>query len=153
MECKVQELFNKDQTGKEMYRIVKEFSNDLNGITVLYRGKKVRFPDLSLFQAFDTIRSIPYKQDRAPIEILMRPKYINHNSGADCKKKAILMGSYLKERMIPFRFIAMSNRPDGMIHHVFTQGKIGGEWMNLDPTYDNYKPFEQKFVTRAEVLK
>lgn len=149
----LQDLFDKDQTGAEMYRIIEQFSDDLDRIQIIYNGKKKPFSRLSLLEAFDVIRSIPYKQDTAPVEIVSRPAYITNETGADCKKKSILMGSFLKKNGIPFRLVAVSTMPDRRVHHVFTQAKINGEWKNLDPTYSNAEPFEQKTVTKYEVLK
>lgn len=153
MRVLVRDLFDKDQTGREMYRIIEEYANDLNGIDVIISGKRKTFPDLSLLEAFDTIKLIPYKQDSAPVEIVARPKYINNETGADCKKKSILMSSYLKLNGIPYRLVAISNYPDKRVHHVFTQGLFSGQWMNLDPTYSSGVPFRSKQVTRFEVLK
>jgi len=147
------ELLNKNQTADEMYRLVEKYSNDLKSISVVLPSKKSIFADLSLNEAFDVIKMIPYQQDIAPIEVLSRPGYIGQNStGADCKKKSILMGSYLKENNLPYRFIAVSTMPDKRFHHVFTQTKINGTWVNLDPTYPNTKLFEPKKVTNYEVL-
>lgn len=153
MKMILQDLFDKKQTGKEMYRIIETFSNDLDYIMIISSGSQSRFSDLDLITAFNTIRNIPYRQDQAPVEVVARPMYINNDTGADCKKKAVLMGSYLKENNIPYRLVAVSSRPDRRIHHVFTQGLINGEWKNLDPTYPSYKPFEHKEFTKLEVLK
>lgn len=137
-----------------MYRIIEQFSDDLDHIRIIYNGNnETPFSRLSLLEAFDVIRSIPYKQDTAPVEVVSRPAFITNETGADCKKKSILMGSYLKKNGIPFRLVAVSTMPDKRVHHVFTQGFINGEWKNLDPTYSNAVPFKSKTVTRYEVLK
>lgn len=147
------DLLNKNQTGNEMYRIVEKYHDDLKNIMVVYRSKRKPFSDLTITDAFDVIKMIPYKQDSPPIELLSRPKYIGQNStGADCKKKSILMGSYLKVNNLPYRFVAVSTMPDRKFHHVFTQTNIDGSWLNLDPTYPDAIPFEQKNVTAYEVL-
>jgi hypothetical protein len=147
------DLFNKDQTAAEMYRIVERYHEDLKNIPVVYRSKKVPFSDLTLKDAFDVIKMIPYKQDSPPVELLSRPKYIGQqNTGADCKKKSILMGSFLKVNNLPYRFVAISTMPDRRFHHVFTQTKINNSWKNLDPTYPDAIPFKNKKVTNYEVL-
>lgn len=152
MKLIVRDLHDKIETGNEMYRLIEEFSDDLKGTFVYLDNTKVPFLDLSLVEAFDVIKDIPYKQDEAPVEVVARPAYINNNTGADCKKKAILMSSYLKQKGIDYRLVAVSTSPDRRIHHVFTQGLIDGQWLNLDPTYSNCKPFEEKTVTKFEVL-
>lgn len=147
------ELFDKNQTGREMYRIIREFSDDLYGIEIIENGNVTAFPFLRLQDAFRVIADIPYIEDKEPIEILSRPKYINDMPGADCKKKSILMASYLKLNGIPYRLVAMSNTNDRRFHHVFTQGLLSGTWLNLDPTYNDSIPFEKKIVTNYEVLR
>lgn len=153
MKCIVRDLYDKNQTGSEMYRLIHQYADDLKGIVVVINGTGIPFSDLSLIQAFDVIRSIPYRQDKEPVEVVTRPKYINNETGADCKKKSILMASYLKLNGFPFRLVAVSNMPDKRVHHVFTQGYIDNRWENLDPTYPECKPFEDKKVTNFEVLK
>jgi hypothetical protein len=146
-------LRDKSQTASEMYNLVESYHNDLKNITVIYGGKKRAFSDLQLLEAFDVIKTIPYQQDSQPIEILSRPQYIGmQGTGADCKKKSILMGSWLKENGIPYRFVAMSTAPDRRVHHVFTQGFFNKQWKNLDPTYSDAIPFQPKTVTAYEVL-
>ncbi len=146
-------LKNKDQTAAEMYNLVEKYHDDLKNIAVVYNGKKSMFCDLSLIDAFDVIKMIPYQQDQPPVEILSRPVYIGtKGTGADCKKKAILMASWLKENDIPFRFVAMSTTPDRRVHHVFTQAFIKDHWKNLDPTYPDAIPYQTKTVTAYEVL-
>lgn len=146
-------LRDKNQTASEMYNLVEQYHDDLNNIEVIYNGKKRMFSELPLLDAFDVIKMIPYKQDTPPTEILSRPEFIgSQGTGADCKKKSILMGSWLKENGVPYRFVAMSTMPNGRIHHVFTQGYINDTWQNLDPTYPDAIPFQKKTVTAYEVL-
>lgn len=147
------ELFDKNQTGREMYRIIRDYSDDLYGIEIVDNGNVTAFPFLCLHDAFRVIADIPYIEDKEPIEILSRPKYINSLPGADCKKKSILMASWCRLNGIPYRLVAMSNLPDKHFHHVFTQCKLNGSWLNLDPTYNNGIPFENKVVTNYEVLR
>lgn len=146
-------LKDKDQTASEMYNLVEKYHDDLKNVTVIYNGKKKIFSDLPLLEAFDVIKMIPYQQDSPPVEVLSRPVYIGTNgTGADCKKKSILMGSWLKENGIPYRFIAVSTTPDRRVHHVFTQGYLNDTWKNLDPTYSDAIPYQSKTVTAYEVL-
>lgn len=155
MKVTAKRLKNKDQTGKEMNRLIKQYSGDLHFIFVKKNGKLVPFSSLSLMDAFDLIRRIPYRRDVKPIEVVSRPTGIlrNLNVGMDCKKKAILMSAYLKERGIPYRLIASSKKRNRRIHHVFPQMVIGGKGLNMDATYTHYRPFQLKRLTKAEVLK
>lgn len=155
MKLTVKKLQNKDQTGKEMHRLIKQYSGDLHAVYVRKDGQLVPFSSLSIMEAFDIIRRIPYRRDIKPIEVISRPNGILKNApvGMDCKKKAILIAAYLKERGIPFRLIASSRKQNRRIHHVFPQMNVAGKWLNADATYPHYQLFQQKPVTRAEVLQ
>jgi len=144
-------LDTKDRTGREMYRLIDQYSGDIDFIHV--KGKPLS--SFNLFEYFDYVKNIPYRKDIKGIEVVSRPAKIINNKdvGMDCKKKSILISAYLKSRNIPFRLIASSKRPDKRIHHVFPQMKIDGKWLNMDATYSDYKPLELKTVTKAEVLK
>lgn len=144
-------LDSKDQTGKEMYRLIDQYSGDIDYILV----NGTPLSSLNLFDYFDVVKRIPYRRDIQGIEVVSRPAKIFNNKsvGMDCKKKSILISAYLKRRGIPFRLVASSKRPDRRIHHVFPQMKIDGKWHNMDATYPDYKPLELKTVTKAEVLR
>ncbi len=143
-------LFSKDQTGKEMYRLIDQYSSDIDSI--ICNGKKLK--DMQLFEFFNFVKNIPYRKDCTGIEVVSRPIKIieSKDLGMDCKKKTILIASYLKNRGIPYRLLASSKRPDRRIHHVYPQANIDGIWYNLDATYSNYKPFELKSSTKTELL-
>lgn len=147
-------LEDKDQTGREMHRLIRQYSGDLRSIMVERNGVPVPMANLSLREVFNLVRSMPYQQDTAPIEVVARPRRIvqEFRNGRDCKKAAILIGSWLRENQIPYRLVASSRRADRKVHHVFPQGKFGGRWKTLDATYRHYKPFQVKRVTAAEVL-
>jgi hypothetical protein len=143
-------LQSKDQTGKGMYRMIDQYHSDLDFI--FYRGKKLK--DMKLFEFFDFVKNIPYRRDVRGIEVISRPAKIieSKDLGMDCKKKAILIGAYLKNRNIPYRLMSSSKRPDRKIHHVYPQAQIDGIWYNLDATYNHYKPLELKTCTKKELL-
>ncbi|MFA5235077.1 MAG: transglutaminase domain-containing protein [Sulfurimonas sp.] len=147
----IHNLRNKDQTGIEMYRLIDQYAGDIDYIKV--RG--IPLSEFSLFEFFNFVKNIPYRQDIKGIEVVSRPeKIIDKKSvGMDCKKKSILISAYLKNRGIPFRLIASSKRPDKRIHHVFPQMKIDNEWQNMDATYSDYKPLQIKKLTKAQVLQ
>lgn len=154
MKLSREELTSKDQTGAAMHRLIRMYSGDVRKIMVSNGKTTLPFSELSVQEAFDLVKNIPYRQDNAPIEVISRPSILmrNSNTGLDCKKKSILISSYLHNRGIPYRLIASSKRPDGSIHHVFPQMRFGNRWLNMDATYRHYKPFDKKTVTRAEVL-
>ena len=149
-----QNLNNKLITGNGMKKMINFYYGDLKKFYVKKNNRLVSLNELSIRDFFNFVRKIPYRQDMKPIEVIARPKHlINHrNLGLDCKKKAILISSYLKSKKIPFRLVASSNRKSRKIHHVFPQAKIKNKWRNLDATYQNYKPFQKKQITNHEIL-
>lgn len=150
-----QELYNKDQTGAEMKRLVSKYASDLKNIFVKYQGIDVALSNLPIDVFFDTVKNIKYIRDPKPTELVMRPYYaiMYNKKGLDCKKKAILMASYAYVNNIPYQFIASSTRKDKKKHHVYTQLMIKGEWVNFDCTYDDYEiGMEKPLETAIEVL-
>lgn len=149
-------LVNKEQTGKEMHRLIRNYHKDLKDMYLNDSGKARKMSKVSLSCFFDFVKNIPYVQDIPPIEIIKRPKIIIGDSkkgvGADCKKKAILISSFLVINGCPYRLIASSSRKDKRIHHVFPQGQVNGEWINLDATYRIFRIGEQKRITKAELI-
>lgn len=143
-------LTDKKQTGNSMYWLVENFYTDL--IDFVIGGKKCS--DFTIIEWFNLVRKIPYKIDIKPIEVIARPKFLlmKSNLGLDCKKKAILIAAWAKCNNIEFRFMTSSRRLDKKIHHVFPQLFLNNKWLNLDATYREYKPFESKTVTKAEIL-
>jgi len=127
-----------------MYRMVEQFAGDIGDLA-----------SLPLSDYFDQVKRKPYARDVKGSETVARPSLLlSEFLRLDCKKKAILIAAWLKKNGVPYRFIACSENPDGKIHHVFPQGKIGGAWRNLDATYAKYNLFDKKpRLTRAEVLK
>lgn len=147
-------LYTKDQTARRMYQLIDRFYNDLKKFKVRKGNKFVPLPSLTVREFFYIVRSIPYRQDEKPIEIVSRPLHILRHRylGMDCKKKGILLGSFLRLKKVPFRLIGSSKKKSGRIHHVYPQILINGQWRNYDATYNNYRPFQKKMVTRYEVL-
>jgi len=153
-------LIDKDQTGDRMYELIERFSGDLDIVRVRQRGRTLPLSSLDLPAFYNMVRTIPYRQDSKPIEVISRPYHIlrHRGLGMDCKKKAILLGSYLKRQGIPYRLVASSRRPDKRFHHVFPQGFLSlcgatsPEWVNLDATYRHNRMGERKTASAAEVL-
>jgi len=145
---KIQSLESRAQTGTEIYQSA-AFYPDL--------GNHI---DTTLTQFFNFVKNIPYIEDMDRAELISRPKYLLHRrnfAGLDCKKKATLIGAWLNAHgLIPgkdWHLVAISERPDKEIHHVFVQARFNKQWKNLDPTYPEYKIFDPKpNVTNAEIL-
>lgn len=148
------DLYSKDQTANRMYYLIDRFYNDLKNFKIRKGKKIVPLPSLTVREFFYFVRSIPYRQDKKPIEVVSRPYHIlkYRNLGMDCKKKGILLGSFLRLKKVPFRLIGSSKRKSGRIHHVYPQVFVNGNWKNYDATYKHYRPFQIKEVTNYEVL-
>jgi hypothetical protein len=146
-------LHDKKQTGEAMYNICYQYKTDLQRIG-LKNGNGTVSPlsELSLSDYYDFCRRIPYREDRRPVEVVGRPLELVKLPSMDCKKKAIMIGSYASYKKIPFRFIASSNRPSGVIHHVYPELLVNGKWTTYDATYRNYFIGMNKRTTAKEVL-
>lgn len=147
----LKELLSKDDTGREMYRLTENFHNDIKNFSDC-TGTPLN--NLPLEQYFNLVKQIPYRKDITGIEVVTRPihLFLSPFHGWDCKKKAIAIASYLKNRNIPYRFRAVSSRPDGKIHHVFPQAYLMGKWRDLDATYPHNKIFHTRKITNSEIL-
>jgi len=154
MNIETMPLKDRKQTAKQMYKLIGDYSRDLHNIFIDRHNSMVSMSNLSLPDYFNVVKTIPYRQDTEPLEVIGRPYLLfqNKDNGLDCKKKSILIGSYLKENRLEFRLIGSSNRKDGEIHHVFPQVRMNGNWYNVDATYPDFKLYEQKNVTAWEVL-
>ena len=137
-------LKDRSQTGDQIKWLAKTFYNDL--------GKNL---ELSLPQFHQKIRQIPYAEDLED-EVTARPAYLLDPKlfpALDCKKKAVLIASYLEGTGNEWRLVANSERDDEIIHHVFPQVKIDGEWYSVDATYDDMELYDAKpESTSAEEL-
>ena len=151
-------LESKEQTGKEMKRITTKYCDDLQHIFIRYNGKLISVSDLPFFAYFDLIKNMQYKQDTAPIEVVARPiillKGVQAGAGLDCKKKAILIASWicLNVGKNNFRFVASSKRKDKEITHVFPEILVNEKWLPVDATYSHNKPFKKERLTKKEIL-
>jgi len=136
MNVDTEALFSPDQTIEKMYWLIDTFNHDLYQIK---SGDK-KAPKASIRNWYDTVKKIPFQLDRKPVEVIARPKYIwkKKYTGADCKKKSILIGSWCAVNRLPknaWRLTISSVRDDGQYHHVFPEIKINGKWYALDATY------------------
>lgn len=149
----VRELRDKEQTGREMYTLAQRFADDLDEF-VLEDDPARTLSRATLPEYFSIVRSIPFRKDTNGVEVVTRPFHLFSGPwrGWDCKKKSIAMAAYLQKRGIPWRYLSVSKRPDGEIHHVLVQAKIKGQWRDVDATYPDNQLFEHQPWTAKEVL-
>jgi hypothetical protein len=147
-------LTDKQQTATRIRQLISRYASDLDNIFIERNGKKIPLSSLSLKEYFSFVAAIPYRKDKAPIEVVARPHHIikHRKLGMDCKKKTVLMGSFCELKGLPYRFIASSRRADKRVHHIFPQVKLHGEFRNIDATYPENKIFDQKECTYAETI-
>lgn len=122
----IKEINSVSDTGKNMRMLVDTYYTDL----CEYGYNQLRLEDF-----FNFVKNLPYKKDAEPIEIIARPKHILTLQSFDCKKKAILIASFLKCNSYDYDFIGVSSRPTGEIHHVIVRAYINGETIDIDATY------------------
>lgn len=137
-------LHSAKQTAAEMERLVRSYSSDI--------GKLSKLP---LARYYDLVKRLPFKSDPRNIENISRPSYTLRAKfpWRDCDDKAILLGSYCYQNKIPFRFIAISKRPDKSLHHVFVEARTKAGPLDLDATYPNMKLNQQlEGITKREAL-
>lgn len=148
-------LYGKRQTADRMYRIVDRYYTDLFRSGTMIDGVFVPLVCFPLVALFSLVSNIPYSQDVKPVEVVSRPAVslaVGPTAGLDCKKKSIIMASWCRAHGVPFRFMSVSTRPGGEIHHVFCQAYVSGAWRNIDPTYNYDRLFDNKQVTAYEPL-
>jgi len=134
-------LKSRTQSVQKIKYLIFKYFNDFN------------FSRYSIYEFFDKVRKIPYQKDTKYLERVGRPLRILSLSGLDCKKKAVLMGSYAMQKNIKFRFVCSSVRPDKKIQHIFLQFLINGKWLNADATYKHLKFGQPKILTNYEIYE
>lgn len=147
-------LFDKKQTGRKMKYLIEKYHKDLEKMYTNKNGSYMPLSQLTLREFFKMVRDIPYRKDSKPVEVISRPFHIMRHKilGMDCKKKCIVMCSYLRCHRLPYRLMSSSRKKSGEIHHVFPQVKLKNQWLNLDATYPHNKIFDKKLVTNSEVI-
>lgn len=113
------------QTGAEMERLVRSYSNDV-----------AQLAHLPLNRFFDLVKNLKYIPDPQGREFVSRPAESMRPDAMhrDCDDKAIIIGAYLYLKHIPFRFVAVANG-DVPLHHVLVQAKINNRARIIDATY------------------
>lgn len=146
----VKQLTDKSETADEMYRLVEAYSPDLRG----FSAEGVPLDELELPAFFCIVASLPYRRDETGVEVVSRPYHIlDANFGSwDCKKKAILIASWLRENGIPYRFTAVSRKAGGRIHHVIVEAETAQGWEEIDATYPHNELGQIQHWTNKETL-
>lgn len=141
-----EELRDRVQTGREIAWLARNYWPDLDESGDL---------DKPLPDYYRKVKSIPYQEDGRD-EVVARPKFLMDRTNfpaLDCKKKAVLISSWLEAHGIPWRLVTTSELPSKEIHHIFPQMEIDGEWYPVDATYPEYDLWEPKpEVTAAEEI-
>jgi hypothetical protein len=108
-----------------MERLVKTYYKDLGN------HLETPFPEFYRYVA-----NLPYRRDPKDIETISRPKFalLARWPWRDCDDKAILIGAWLYAHGVPFRFIAVSKRPDKVLHHVLIEANRAGKNELIDAT-------------------
>lgn len=142
----------KEQTGRMMYHFAEAYRGDIGP------SRFARLPSW-----FAEVSRIPYKSDDEifpsdageVVEVVARPRHLLNRKiwpALDCKKKAILMGAWAACNGIPFAFVAVSENPDKVIHHVLPFLCVDGEWISADATLPEYELGQAFPFTKAEEL-
>jgi len=131
----IAELNGPEQTGREMYRLASMYASDIDMFD--FRGTPLSHVPFSDY--YDLVRSMPFEQDSPAAEIVTRPflLWASPWAGWDCKKKAIAIAAWLESNNIPYRFTAVSRRPDGEVHHVIVEALQNEKWYPIDATYQH----------------
>ena len=131
----VENLVSAKHTGKAMHEMVRKYHSDM-----------APWATESIFEFFDTMKSIPYQPDPKNIELIKRPSLtmMQIGPGGDCDDKSIAVASYAVLNLIPYRFLGVGKKNPHkkyrlfdkvLLTHVFTELYIGGEWVTFDTTY------------------
>lgn len=151
MPINVSELTSKEQTGEEMYRLVDDFSGDIKDY---YISGGRSLADISLPEYYNIIKNIPFREDKKGVEVVTRPLHLFSAPwrGWDCKKKGIAIASWLKENHVPWKFTAVSRKPDGRIHHVIVKAEWNGKWLPIDATYSDNELYQtEKWTNEVDL--
>jgi hypothetical protein len=145
---KIEPLFNKEQTVWKISELCKNFCSDLDMITFSGLPLSLMTPK----NYYDYIRSIPFRLDEKPVELVGRPLRLIELDNADCKKKSIFIGSYAERNRIPYRFCVVSQRRDRRFHHIYPELFVMGAYTSFDATYPYYFIGMNKKYTAKEVF-
>lgn len=119
-------LLKVEQTGDQIGRLARQYWADMADLATS-----------SPQEVFAYIQSIPYRKDPPDVELVQRPLFFRMEAarGADCDDRATAVAAWAVAARYPWRVVAVSRRPDKRLHHVFTEIKLGDQWVPMDPTY------------------
>lgn len=127
------------ETLKIMSRIVKDYKKSLAVRTLAVSltsdcRQKDWACEVASLHAFvrDQIR---YINDITDVETVHTPDIILQQRAGDCDDKSLLLASLLESIGHPTRFVAIGFEP-GVFSHVYTETKIGNNWIPLETTED-----------------
>ena len=78
--------------------------------------------------------SIRYLQDTADMQVVNNPLVTLSQRSGNCVQKSVLLSSLLESIGHPCRFVALGYSKPGDFEHVFTETRIGQQWVAADPT-------------------
>jgi transglutaminase-like putative cysteine protease len=102
-----------------------------------YHTDMLPYVHLGVWDIFELIKNIPFRNDPVEVETLQRPFYTMSESGpgGDCDDKSIALASWCRCCMIPFRFKVVRRFDMSDLHHVYTEMYYSKKWIHADPTY------------------
>lgn len=137
-----QPLYSLEQTGAIMADLSYRYCEDM-----------LPFKDWTIFELQYHIRNMEYREDPIDEEFISRPK-ISMNSKTlpfDCDDRAVCIGAYCALKGIPFRFVVLQEHGYSDFHHIYTEIKMNGKWIECDCTYPHHEIGQKK--TNAQKTK
>lgn len=135
-----------DNTVSAMREMVEKFYQDL-----------APFADWDLESFFDYVKELPYHMEEKDLglQVLQRPIFTLKRIApyVACANKAILIGSFLKLKGIPYGFVVSSDDPRKNYGHVFNWAKLGSRRVIIDATYPHNVIFREKKYPKRKIFK
>ena len=136
-------LRSRKQTAREIYALARRYNRDL-----------AAFKNYTLEQFYNLVNSIPFGMDEdhySPIpgehwEVIPRPAYLLNPElfpVLDCKKKAILLASFMQMQGLKYALASMSEHT-GDPHHLFILLWTDRGWLPVDATKEDDYLFKPK---------
>lgn len=110
-----------------MRKIVEQYHRDVSWMAAM-----------SADEVFSHVARIPYQRDAevwgAAAEVIARPARFGEFRGLDCKKKAILVACWARNRGIGYRFVVVDDTGLGVSHVFCEVEEAPGWWVSMDCT-------------------
>jgi hypothetical protein len=125
-------------TAKEAVAGVKTTGSIMRSLAITFASDVLPYEHLGVYGFYEVLRKLPYHKDPPGLELVKRPAFTLSQTGpgGDFDDKAVAMAAMLHRLGYKFRFLAAGRRIDGPLHHVWVQGYIRGQWVNMDATYE-----------------